>query len=117
AARIRESAQRALAIAAATEDDALRARMLTFVFAGGGPTGVELLAELQAALTRDPALPEALRAKLRFVLVEPGAELLPHLPPALRASARAHFERQGVALRLGAYVTDLGPDDAIHLSD
>jgi NADH dehydrogenase len=105
AVRIREAIEGALTRAASLSGEA-RQRALTFVFAGGGPTGVELLAELRAGMEHTFAgllTPETRRA-LRMVLVEPRDELLTDLPPKLRQIARRHLEAQGVEIRLGARV-------------
>jgi len=88
--------------AEATDDPAERARLLTFVIVGAGPTGVELagaIAELaRFGLARefrgfDPAA-------ARVILVQSGDRVLPVFPEALSASAQAALERLGVEVRL-----------------
>ena len=85
---------------------------LTFVVAGGGPTGVELsgaLAELFTdVLTRDFKRLEVDRA--RVVLVEMTDHLLEGYSPASRAEAKLELEQRGVEVRLGAAITSVGPD-------
>jgi NADH dehydrogenase len=105
ASAIRDTFERSLARAASLHGEA-RQRALTFVFAGGGPTGVELLAELQAGLqhTFAPLLTPELRRELRFVLVEPRDGLLQELHPKLRALATRHLEDRGAELMLGRKV-------------
>jgi NADH dehydrogenase len=84
-----------------------RAKELTFVIVGGGPTGVELsgtTAELAHETLRgefrliDPA-------QARVVLIEGGDRLLPAFRPELSDYARSALERLGVTVKLGHAVT------------
>jgi NADH dehydrogenase len=89
-----------------------RARLLTFVVVGGGPTGVELagaIAELtRRSLACDFRRIRGLRA--RVLLVESGPRLLATFPPALSAYAKAALERLGVEVRLGQPVSRCDAD-------
>jgi len=88
-------------------DPAERARLLTFVIVGGGPTGVELAGAI-AELSRH-ALASDFRVidpgTTRIVLVEAGPRLLPVFPAALSDKARRSLESLGVEVRLGQPVT------------
>jgi NADH dehydrogenase/putative oxidoreductase len=84
--------------AEATQDDAARRRLLTFVIVGAGPTGVELagaiveLARLGMAKdfrSFDPAT-------ARVILVEAGPRVLAAFPERLSAKAKASLEALGV---------------------
>lgn len=116
AAHIRDTIRRAYAEASALGGEA-RERALTFVFAGGGPTGVELAAELLAGLRlelwpqTDPALVEA----TRFVIVEPRRHLLADLPEFLQHAAYRRLDEHRVELRLGESVVHRTAD-AVGLS-
>lgn len=94
--------------AAQTSDPARRKQLLTFAFAGGGPSGVELAGELYANIQRRifPQVDASLRAATRFVLIEPREELLAGLDPDLRARAARALEQQGIELRLGRSVIE-----------
>jgi NADH dehydrogenase FAD-containing subunit len=88
-------------------DPAERARLLTFLVIGGGPTGVELagaIAELaHRALARDF---RAIRGEMaRVVLIEAGPRLLPSFPAALSAYAARALGCLGVEVRVGRAVT------------
>ena len=97
-----------------SSDAAERARCLTFVIIGGGPTGVELagaVAELaKAALARDFRRIDPTTA--RIVLVEAGERVLPSFPRKLSVVAARSLERLGVELRLGRPVTQCDAEGA-----
>jgi len=93
-------------------DPAERARLLTFVVIGGGPTGVEVagaVAELaKTALASDfrnidPRL-------TRVLLVEAGPRVLPVFPESLSGAAKRALERLGVEVRVGQAVTACASD-------
>jgi NADH dehydrogenase len=90
------------------EDDPVeRARLLTFLVIGGGPTGVELagaIAELaRRALARDFRAIRGQAAKV--ALIEAGPRVLPAFPDALSANAQRALMALGVEVRLGQAVT------------
>jgi NADH dehydrogenase len=89
------------------EDPVERARLLTFLVIGGGPTGVELagaVAELaRRALARDFRAIQGRMAKV--VLIEAGPRLLPAFPEALSTYARRALAALGVDVRLGQAVS------------
>jgi NADH dehydrogenase len=92
-------------------DEAARARLLTFVVIGAGPTGVEMagaVAELaRRALVRDF---RAIRGRMaKVVLIEAGPRVLPAFPEPLSQYAKRALEGLGVTVRLGEAVTDCGP--------
>jgi NADH dehydrogenase len=94
-----------------TPDPEERARLLTFVVIGGGPTGVEL-AGAMSELARH-AMPRDFRridpASARVLLVEAGPRILPSFPEELSAKAARSLERLGVETRTGTRVTDCLP--------
>ena len=86
-----------------------RARRLTTVVVGGGPTGVEMagaIAELARRVLRqdfrriDPG-------RARVVLVEGGPRVLGHFRPDLSAKAQRSLERLGVQVLLGQHVQEI----------
>jgi len=84
-----------------------RARLMTIVVVGGGPTGVELagaFAELAThVLVRDFRNIDPSRA--RIVLIEASPVILSHLPADLAASGQRQLERMGVEIRTQTRVT------------
>jgi len=90
-------------------DDAQeRARLMTFVIIGAGPTGVEMagaIAELAShALARDFRRIDPRQA--RIVLLEGGPRVLASFSEGLSAYACRALERLGVEVRVGARVSD-----------
>lgn len=78
---------------------------LRFVVVGGGPTGVEVAAEIQDLLRGElvRSFPE-LSPVARVVLVEAGSRLLGSFDQALSEYTRRHFLREGIELRMGSAV-------------
>lgn len=90
-----------LARAATTDDLALRRRLLTFVFIGGGFAGVEAFAETEdmarAALRYHPELSAD---DLHFVMVEAAGRILPEMGPDMGAYTVRELERRGMRVLL-----------------
>ncbi|HEY4021510.1 MAG TPA: NAD(P)/FAD-dependent oxidoreductase [Pseudonocardiaceae bacterium] len=98
---LRDHVLHQLELASAATDPVRRARALTFVFVGGGYTGVEALAESQdmaASVLR--GYPRLRREDLRWVLVEATDRVLGTVPPSLSAYALRELERRGIDVRL-----------------
>ena len=92
-------------------DPARRARQLTFVVIGGGPTGVEMagaLAEIsRQSLARDFRHFDP--GSARIILVEGGPGVLAAFPEPLRRAALKDLEDLGVEVRLNSIVTGVLP--------
>ncbi len=92
-------------------DPGRRRALLTFVVAGGGPTGVELagaIGEIACkAIPRDFRNIDTRAAKI--LLVEAGPRLLPAFPAGLSAKAAASLARLCVEVRTGAAVASVEP--------
>ena len=96
---------------AETETDPFeRARLLTFVIVGGGPTGVEMAGAIAELARR--ALPADFRSIdsriARIILVEAGPRLLTAFDPSLSKSAKKALEDLGVEVILNRPVTNAG---------
>ena len=89
------------------EDDAARARLLTFVIVGGGATGVEMAGAIAEVAQR--TLQHDFRRidprKSRIILIEAGPRLLPTFPQALSDYARRSLQSMGVEVELNRKVT------------
>ena len=112
ALEIRRTILLAFEAAERESDGAARARLLTFVIIGGGPTGVELAGALAEIARR--TLREDFRSihteSARIVLLEGSPHVLGTFPAKLRQAALDSLIRLGVEVRTGAIVTDVTPD-------
>jgi NADH dehydrogenase len=94
------------------EDEAARARLLTFVIVGGGATGVEMAGAIAEVARR--TLQHDFRRidprKSRIILIEAGPRLLPTFPEALSDYARRSLESMGVEVALNRKVLGCGAD-------
>ena len=93
-------------------DPIKRARDMTVVVVGGGPTGVAISGTLSEFVQR--TLPADFRKidarRTRIVLVEAAPRILPAFSERHSAYAARALERTGVELRLGATVTGVDAD-------
>ena len=88
------------------EDGAERARALTFVLVGAGPTGVELAASIaqMARITLRRNFRRINPADTRILLIEGAGRVLPTFSEPLCSKAARHLGRLGVELRTGVIV-------------
>ncbi len=116
AVEIRRRVLLAFEAAERASDEQERARLLTFVVVGGGPTGVELagtLAELSRfVLAQDFRVINP--ASTRVILTERADDILLAFPPELRAKGVAQLKALGVEIRTGVAVTDIDAQ-GVHL--
>ena len=118
ALRLRNHVLACLERASLERDPKERARWLTFVIAGGGPTGVEYagaLAELlKLVLGRD--YPDLAPGSGRIVVVEGQDRLLGTFAPRLGRYAERALRKRGVEVRTGVLLKS-ATADAAELSD
>ncbi|TWT33463.1 NADH dehydrogenase-like protein [Posidoniimonas corsicana] len=91
------------------EDPAERARLLTFVIVGAGPTGVEMagaLSELSRYTLRGE-FRSINPADARIVLVDASPRVLSVYPPELSAKAARFLDEKGVEVQNGVRVTQV----------
>jgi NADH dehydrogenase len=88
----------AFELAATTEDEAERARQMTFVLVGAGPTGVELAASLahMVKVTLRGNFRRIDPAKASIILLDAGKRVLPTFAESLSHKVARHLERLGV---------------------
>jgi NADH dehydrogenase len=108
---LRNQLVRALEEAETETDPEVRRRLLTFIVAGGGFSGVECIAEMNDFLR------EAVRAyhnisedDLRLILLQRGERILPELTESLAAFAHRLLVKRGVEIRLGAGLKAVSAD-------
>jgi len=95
-----------------SDDPDERARLLTFVVVGAGPTGVELagqIAELSRRTLRD-AFRHIDSTDARVVLLDGAPDVLPVYGGKLSRKTRQTLERLGVQIQLNAMVTGVDAD-------
>jgi NADH dehydrogenase len=103
---IRTKILSAYEIAETTDDENERARLLTFVLVGAGPTGVELAASM-AQLARVTLRGQFRRidpAKSSIILIEGGKRILPTFSESLSNKAASRLEKLGVKIVTGVMV-------------
>jgi putative oxidoreductase len=109
ATAVRGRLLRAFERAEATDDDAERRALLTFLIVGAGPTGVELAGAI-AELARFGMEKEFRRfdpASARVVLVQSGPRVLPAFNERLSAIAQRSLERMGVEVLVDSRVDQI----------
>ena len=97
-------------------DDAVeRARLMTFVLVGAGPTGVELAASIaqMARVTLKRDFRRLHPDQTRVILLEGGDRVLPTFDPKLAAAAGRQLARLGVDVRTGAIAQNVDADGVI----
>ncbi|MGK2931621.1 MAG: NAD(P)/FAD-dependent oxidoreductase [Solirubrobacterales bacterium] len=91
-----------------TEDAALRDQLLTYVFVGGGYSGLEALAELQDfAADAMQHYPRARLHGMRWVLVEAKDHVLPEVDPTLADYAVRELRGRGIDIRLSTTLSEV----------
>ncbi|MDI2029990.1 FAD-dependent oxidoreductase [Saccharopolyspora sp. TS4A08] len=106
-----------LDIAASTEDERLRRRLLTFLFIGGGYAGIEALAELQSmARYAIRSYPQLSEHDMRWVLVEAMGRIMPEVSPPMGEYTRRQLESLGIEVKLNTTANSL-VDGRVELSD
>ncbi|HUA76889.1 MAG TPA: FAD-dependent oxidoreductase [Acetobacteraceae bacterium] len=101
--------------AEASPDSRERAKLLTLLICGGGPTGVELAGAI-AELARHGLTREFRRfdpASARVILVQAGPRLLPAFPEKLSMRARLSLEQLGVEVWLDSRVEAVDHEGAV----
>jgi NADH dehydrogenase len=117
AARLRNHVIASLERADVESDAEERRRQLTFVVAGGGFAGTEMIAELiDLVHSVLRYYPQIRRRELRFFLVHSGERILPELSEDLAAYALRKLQARGVTFCLGRRVAQLTPAHVV-LSD
>ncbi len=92
-----------------SSDPVRRAKLLTFVVIGAGPTGVEMAGQI--AELADHTLKGAFRhidsTEARVILLDAAPAVLPPMGEKLGKKAQARLEQMGVEIQLNAMVTDV----------
>jgi NADH:ubiquinone reductase (H+-translocating) len=103
---IRTKILTAYELADMTDDENERARQMTFVLVGAGPTGVELAASMAqlAAVTLRGQFRRIDPARSSIILIEGGKRILPTFAERLAQKAARRLEKLGVRIMAGVKV-------------
>lgn len=87
-------------------------KLLHFVVVGGGPTGVELVAEMSELFydTFGKYYPKQVLDKVRISLLQKEDALLNHFPPSLQKRSLAVLKKKRVHVHFRTEVTEVGAD-------
>jgi NADH dehydrogenase len=100
-----------LEAANAIEDPGRREELLTYVFVGGGYSGLEALAELQDfAADAIQSYPRARLSGIRFLLLEATDRILPEIPRKLADYTTRELRGRGIEIRLGTSLESVAAD-------
>ncbi|MDP3130342.1 MAG: NAD(P)/FAD-dependent oxidoreductase, partial [Bacillota bacterium] len=109
AMEIRNHLEHIFAKAAAETDSIARARMLTFVVAGAGFTGIEMIGEL-LEYRKDMCRKHFIDPKeCKIINIEALPSILPILEEPLRAKAEAYLKKNGCEIMLGKAIIGAEP--------
>ncbi len=103
---IRTKILSAFELAESTDDEKERARQMTFVLVGAGPTGVELAASIAqlVSVTLRKNFRNIDPAKSRIVLLDGGARVLPTFAESLSKKVARRLDKLGVEVVTGVKV-------------
>ena len=97
----------------ASDDPARRDELLTYIFVGGGYSGLEALAELQDfAADAIERYPKARLHGMRWILVEAAGRVLPEVDQGLADYAVRELRGRGIDIRLGTRLDEARADGA-----
>ena len=90
----------------ATDDEKERARQMTFILVGAGPTGIELAASMAqlAAVTLRGQFRRIDPARSSIIVIEGGKRILPTFAESLAEKASKRLEKLGVEILTGVRV-------------
>ncbi|HMD03157.1 MAG TPA: FAD-dependent oxidoreductase, partial [Candidatus Baltobacteraceae bacterium] len=115
--RLRNHVIAMLELADVAPDPRERKRLLTFVFVGGGFTGVEAAGEMLDTFRSSMRYYRSIDPKeIDVVLVEGGTKLLPELQAGMGEYSARNLERRGVRVMLNALVASADAA-GLHLKD
>jgi len=93
-------------VASTVTDEALRRRLLTFTFIGGGFAGIEAIAEIEdmarAAIKKHPTLTQS---DVRFVMIEGTGRILPELSEPMALYALEQLKDRGIEFHLSTFLS------------
>src|SRR5712671_5795342 len=112
---IRAKILSAYELADTTDDESERARQMTFILVGAGPTGVELAASMSqlATVTLRGQFRRIDPAKSSIILIEGGKRILSTFAESLANKAAKRLEELGVRIMTGVKVEKVDQDGVV----
>jgi NADH dehydrogenase len=112
---IRSKILGAFELAATTEDEAERAKQMTFVLVGAGPTGVELAASLaqMVKVTLRGNFRRIDPAQANIILLDAGKRVLPTFAESLSAKVTRRLTKLGVEVLTGVKVETVDAEGVV----
>ncbi|QIK72026.1 NAD(P)/FAD-dependent oxidoreductase [Propioniciclava coleopterorum] len=106
----------AFELAEVEPDPVERARLLTFVVVGAGPTGVEMAGQIRelANTTLAGQFQSIDPRDARVILIDGADQVLPPFGPKLGAKTQRSLERSGVEVVLNSIVTDVTAQQVVY---
>ncbi len=97
------------------EDSSERKKMLRFVIVGGGPTGVELVAEMEELVreTFSHYYRDEIIKDVSIILIQRGAELVPQFGIKIRKKSLLILQKKGVEVMLNSSVKEIHPSHVV----
>jgi NADH dehydrogenase len=115
--RLRNHVIAALELADVATDPEVRKRLLTFIFVGGGFTGVEAAGEMLDFFRSSVRFYRSIDpAEVEIYLIEGGRKLLPELQAGMGEYSAKALEKRGVRVLLDTFVAG-ADDDGLMLKD
>lgn len=112
--RLRNHVIAMLELADVTAEPSERKRLLTFVFVGGGFTGVEAAGEMVDLFASTLRFYRSIAPhEIEIVLVEGGPKLLPDLQPGMGEYSARALEKRGIVVMLGAMVAEATAEELV----
>ena len=116
ALHLRDTLLRSLEIAETIDEPDIRAQYLTFVVAGGGYTGVEVIAEAQDLAAEILHLYPCAAQGMRRLLVESGDRIMREVPEDLGDFTVTELRRRGIEVLVGTRLQGV-TEASVQLSD
>ncbi len=115
AVKIKNHCVAQMEIAAHTRDEEVRKRLARFVIVGGGPSGVELAAEMHEFIKDSfyESYPAEVVRDASVVLIQRAPELIPQFNKKMREQSLRVLRKKGVEVRLNSAVKEVTGESVI----
>ncbi|MDD3375179.1 MAG: NAD(P)/FAD-dependent oxidoreductase [Candidatus Omnitrophica bacterium] len=117
AVKIRAQIEACFKKASVESDEDTQKKLLTFVVAGGGFTGVETIGAISDFAQRMLKVYSSISSDLiKICLIHPGSEIVPEMSSKMGLYAKKNFEKRNIKIKLQASVVDFS-EQGVCLND